>query len=97
MKTSPCNADPLTPHFYRIKLEFTGVYIFFLFFALKQRLWVLVSHEAVLTCIHNQCFEQNKENITLFHMQIIVFTVVKICSILHGHVFVIVFEVVVLP
>ena len=27
-KTSPCNEHPLTPHFYKIKLGFTGVYIF---------------------------------------------------------------------
>ena len=31
MKTSPCNEHPLTPHFYIVKLGFTGVYIFFLF------------------------------------------------------------------
>ena len=31
MKTCPCNADPLTPHFYIVKLGFTGVYIIFLF------------------------------------------------------------------
>ena len=30
-KTSPCNEHPLTPHFYIVKLGFTGVYIFFLF------------------------------------------------------------------
>ena len=30
-KTSPCNKDPLTPHFYIVKVGFTGVYIFFLF------------------------------------------------------------------
>ena len=27
-KISPCNEDPLTPHFYIVKLGFTGVYIF---------------------------------------------------------------------
>ena len=27
-KTSPCIEDPLTPHFYIVKLGFTGVYIF---------------------------------------------------------------------
>ena len=59
MKTSPCNEDPLTPHFYIVKLGFTGVY-FFLIFAPKHRLWVLVT-EAVLTCTHNQCFEQKYE------------------------------------
>ena len=31
IKTSPCNEDPLTPHFYIVKLGFTGVYFFFLF------------------------------------------------------------------
>ena len=31
MLTCPCNEDPLTPHFYIVKLGFTGVYIFFLF------------------------------------------------------------------
>ena len=30
-KTSPCKEDPLTPHFYKVKLGFTGIYIFFLF------------------------------------------------------------------
>ena len=30
-KTSPCNEDPLTPHFYIVKVGFTGVYIYFLF------------------------------------------------------------------
>ena len=42
MQTSPCNEYPLTPHFYQVKLGFTGVYIFFLIFALKHRSWVLV-------------------------------------------------------
>ena len=26
-KTSPCNEDPLTPHFYIVKLGFTGAFI----------------------------------------------------------------------
>ena len=60
-ETCPCNEHPLTPHFYIVKLGFTGVY-FFLIFAPKHRLWVLVRTalltEAVLTCTHNQCFEQ---------------------------------------
>ena len=30
-KTSPCNEHPLTPHFYIVKLGFTGVYIFVYF------------------------------------------------------------------
>ena len=31
MLTCLCNVDPLTPHFYIVKLGFTGVYIIFLF------------------------------------------------------------------
>ena len=30
-KTSPCNEHPLTPHFYIVKLGFTGVYFYSLF------------------------------------------------------------------
>ena len=28
--TCRCNVDPLTPHFYIVKLEFTGVYMVYL-------------------------------------------------------------------
>ena len=35
MKTYLYNFDPLKPHFYKVKLGFTGVYIFF-FFLLKN-------------------------------------------------------------
>ena len=31
MQTCPCDVDPLTPHFYIVKLGFTGVYIIFVF------------------------------------------------------------------
>ena len=31
MITRPCNLYPLAPHFYIVKLWFTGVYILFLF------------------------------------------------------------------
>ena len=31
MKTHLCNFDPLKPHFYIVKLRFTGVYIILLF------------------------------------------------------------------
>ena len=33
MKTSLYNGDPLKPHFYIVKLGFTGVYIIFLIYA----------------------------------------------------------------
>ena len=29
--TCPCNEYPLKPHFYRVKLGYAGVYLFFLF------------------------------------------------------------------
>ena len=41
-KTHLYNFDPLKPHFYIVKLGFTGVYIIFLISAQKHRLWVLV-------------------------------------------------------
>ena len=36
MKTYLYNIDPLKPHFYIVKLGFTGVYIIFLISAQKQ-------------------------------------------------------------
>ena len=36
------NFDPLKPHFYIVKLEFTGACIIFLISAKNHRLWVLV-------------------------------------------------------
>ena len=42
MKTYLFNFDPLKPHFFIVKLLFTGVYIIFLISAQKHRLWVLV-------------------------------------------------------
>ena len=56
--------NPLTPHLYKVKLGFTGVYIFFFIFALKLILWVHVRrlNEAILTYTHNICFEQKYKN-----------------------------------
>ena len=54
--------------------------------------------EAVLTCTHDLCFEQNLENITIFHLKInIVFTAMKYYSELHRHVIVMDAEVAVGP
>ena len=41
-KTRLYNFDPLKPHFYIVKLGFTGVYIIFLISDQKHGLWVLV-------------------------------------------------------
>ena len=59
MKTFLYNFDPLKPHFYIVKLGFTGVYIFLLISPQKHRLWVL--GEAVLKSTHNLCFQQKYE------------------------------------
>ena len=64
MKRCLCNVDPLKPHFYIVKLGFTGIYIIFFISAQQYRLLVLVrtaSAEAVLTSTHNLCFEQKNE------------------------------------
>ena len=41
-KTRLYNFDSLKPHFYTVKLGFTGVYIIFLISVQKHRLWVFV-------------------------------------------------------
>ena len=69
MITSPCNEDPLTPHFYIAKLGFTGVFIFFVFFALKHILWVLVraaSLRRFLRVPTIYVLNKLKKNITFF-------------------------------
>ena len=52
------NIDPLKPHFYIVKLGFTGVDITFLISAQKHRLCVLVRAEAVLTSTHTPCLSR---------------------------------------
>ena len=88
MITCPCNVYPLTPHFYIVKLGFTGVFIFF-DFTLKHRLWVLVRTASVrrfkrVPTIY--VLSKNKNIIKNFHLKIIFFTAVKYCCILHGRV-----------
>ena len=60
-KTCLYNFYPLKPHFYIVKLGFTGVYIIFLISAQKQ-----VVAEAVLTSTHNLCFEHKYEKYQSF-------------------------------
>ena len=73
-KTYLYNFDPLKPHFYIVKLGFTGVYIISLISAQKHRLWVLVRIvEAVLTSTHNLCFEQKYEKYQKFLSEIFFF------------------------
>ena len=62
MLTFPCNLDPLTPHFYIVKLGFTGVYIFS-YFPLKHRLWALFRTASLRRFLRvpSICFEQKQE------------------------------------
>ena len=64
-KTSLYNFDSLKPHFYIVKLGFTGVHIIFLISAQKKKKIVVLvrtaSPMAVLTGTHNSCFGQKYE------------------------------------
>ena len=75
-KTCLYNFDPLKPHFYIVKLGFSGVYIIFLISAQKHRLWVLVRtastrrFERVPTiCV----LRRNMKNIRVFYQKIFSF------------------------
>ena len=85
-KTRLYSIDPLKPHFYIVKLGFTGVYIIFVISAQKHRLWVL--DEAVLTSTHNLCFEQKCEKYWFFYVKKCHFLVVKFSVYLNRRVFV---------
>ena len=74
------NFDPLKPHFYIVKLGFTGVYIIFVISTQKHRLWVPVD-EAVLTSTHNLCFEQKYEKYQMFLSEKLPFFAGKIFNI----------------
>ena len=54
-KTCLYNFDPLKPHFYIVKLGFTGVYTIFLISAKN------IDYVGILTSTHNLCFEQKYE------------------------------------
>ena len=83
-KTYLYNVDPLKPHFYIVKLGFTGVYIIFLILAHKYRLWVLV-----LTSTHNLYFEHKYEKYQNFYLKIFsLFLVLKFSVYLNRLVFV---------
>ena len=84
-KTCLYNFDPLKPHFYIVKLGFTGVYIIFLISAQKHRLWLA---EAVLTSTHNVCFEQKSKKYQNFLSEICHLVVVKFSVYLNRRVFV---------
>ena len=80
-KTRLYNFDPLEPHFYIVKLGFTGVCIIFLISA--QNIG-----EAVLTTTHNLCFERKYEKYQIFFSEDFHFLVVKFSVHLNRRVFV---------
>ena len=79
MKTRLYNFDPLKPHFYIVKLGFTGVYIIFLISYLSK---------AVLTSLTINDVSRNMENIRIFYLKIFLFLGVKFSKYLNRHVFV---------
>ena len=82
-KTYLYNFDPLKPHFYIVKLGFTGVYIIFLISSKKHRLWVLVRTASPI------CFEQKYEKYQNFLSENFPFLVVKFSIYLKRQVFLI--------
>ena len=89
-KTRLYNFDPLKPHFYIVKLGFTGVYIIFLISA--QNIYCGYSlellAEAVLTSTHNLCFEQKYEKYQRFLSENFQFLEMKFSIYLNRRVFV---------
>ena len=85
--TTPCFEPLAKPHFKKRKVGFAEVYIIFLIFDRKYRLWVLVGLvEAVLTSPHNLYLNRDKENIIIFHPKNAIFRAMKEGYILHGFV-----------
>ena len=75
-KTCLYNFDPLKPHFYIVKLGFTGVYIIiYLISALNIDYGYSLEppRRAILTSTHNLCFEQKYEKISVFYLKIFSF------------------------
>ena len=91
-KTCLYNFDPLKPHFYIVKLGFTGVYIIFLISAQKHRLWVLVwtasQSRNMFWAEIWKISEQKYEKYQNFYLKIFIFLVAKFSIYLNGRVFV---------
>ena len=91
MKTCPCNIYPLEPHFYKGKLGYAGVYLFFLF--LLQNIDCGYSLEPPRRGGSNMYpqsmfWAKIRKNIKIFPMKSLIFTDEKNFCILHGQVFV---------
>ena len=82
---------PLKPHFYIVKLGFTGVYIIFLISAQKHRLWVFVrtaSPRRFLRVPTIYVFSRNMKIIRFFLSENFMFLKVKFSIYSNRHVFV---------
>ena len=77
-KTCLYNTGPLKPHFYIVKLGFTGVYIIF----------PISAQKAVLMSTYNLCFEQKYEKYQSFLSKNFQFLEVKFSIYLNRHVFI---------
>ena len=90
-KTYLYNFDPLKPHFYIVKLGFTGVNVFFFISTQKHRLWVLVVPTIyVLSRNNNNKKKKKKKKIAEFLYENFRFLVVKFSIHLNKRVFVMV-------
>ena len=90
-KTCLYNFDPLKPHFYIVKLGFTGVYIIFLISAQKHRLWVLVRTASPRRFKQEPSIyvlSRKMKDIRVFLSEIFQFLEVKLSIYLNMHVFV---------
>ena len=90
MITCLCNENHWTPHYYIVKLGFTRVYFYFLMFALTHRSRALVRTASVRRfwrepTIYMSIWAKLRK-ISHFNPKITIFTAMKYCSILHGHI-----------
>ena len=79
MLTHPCNLGPLTPHFYKVKLGFTGVY-YFSNISLKHRFFLCVYS------LEPPLMRTLSKNITIFNLKIVKFYSHENRSVLHRQV-----------
>ena len=90
-KTRLYTFDPLKPHFYIVKLGFTGVYIILLISAQKHRLWVFVrtaSARRFKRAPTIYVLSRNIKNIWFFCLKIFNFSVINFSVYLNRYVFV---------
>ena len=90
-KTRLYNFDPLKPHFYIVKLGFTGVYIIFLISSqnINCEYSLKPPRRVVLTSTHNLCFEKKYEKYQTFLSENFpLFGIVKFSIYLNRRVFV---------